>query len=247
MILPAFALAVVLTADPPPPPPPMVPAPWPQDSKAGEKPADAPATRFTEPDVPRLTSREIGGVSAPAVLPAGAIAFYGLLGAPDVGGGYRQGFGPVELEARALFNYLELSALLEAGVRIPVFKNAAETLAIAPAAAIGLKLDSGARYYDRANFAYVGLRLRAAVNASLKLTDTIVGVAQLEVPWAIAMGKAGHQVTPLLGAGAEFHLGDRLSLMASVHGGFDVIKEPLGVPQTRAAWAIRLGVGYRLF
>lgn len=254
----------------------MVPAPWPEKAGKGvevevegvkvdtgreteRSRSSEPARTAAEPapasssastvtfSAPAPSPREVGAVMAPAALPAGALAVYGILGAPEVGGGYRQGFPGVELEARALFNYLELSGVLEAGVRVGVFKNAAETLAIAPAAAIGLKLNSGAKYYDTANFGYAGLRLRGAVNVTYKLSDTIVGLGVVDVPWVIALGKAGFQLTPTVGVGAEFHLGERLSLAASLHGGFDTIKEPMGVTQWRAAWAIHLGVGYRLF
>ena len=48
---------------------------------------------------PRVT----GGVMAPASLPAGTNALYGFVGAPELGVGYRQGFGLVEFEARGVF------------------------------------------------------------------------------------------------------------------------------------------------
>ncbi len=37
---------------------------------------------------------------APAALPAGTMALYGQIGAPDVGAGYRQGFDGLEIEAK---------------------------------------------------------------------------------------------------------------------------------------------------
>lgn len=203
---------------------------------AGGEPAEsirAPEARIT------------GGVVAPAALPAGTNALYALVGAPELGVGYRQGFGPMEFEARGLFNLFEISALVEVGVKLELLHI--DRLRLAPTLALALKLDSGATYFDKMNFAYVGLRPRLGLNASYDFTETISGVASVEIPWAVALTTQGFQVTPLLGAGGEFHLGRSLSLLISAHGGFDVTREPLGMTQYRPAWALRLGVGYRLF
>jgi hypothetical protein len=182
---------------------------------------------------------------APASLPAGTNALYGFVGAPEVGVGYRQGFGLVEFEARGLFNIFQVSVIGEVGVKFAVLHH--EKLRLAPVLALGLELNSGARYFDRFNFGYLGLRPRAGLNASYDFTDTISGIAQLEIPWAIGLTVQGFQITPLIGAGAEFHLGGSFSLLVSAHVGFDATKEPLGVTQYRPAWAGRLGIGYRLF
>lgn len=190
---------------------------------------------------PRVT----GGVMAPASLPAGTNALYGFVGAPELGVGYRQGFGLVEFEARGVFNLFEVSVIGEVGAKFGVFQ--ADKFKLAPTVALGLELNSGARYFDRFNFGFLGLRPRLGVNASYDFTDTISGVAQVEIPWSIALTVQGFQVTPLLGAGAEFHLGGSLSLLVSAHIGFDATREPLGVTQYRPAWAGRLGIGYRLF
>ena len=189
--------------------------------------------------------RVTGGVMGPASLPAGTNALYGFVGAPELGVGYRQGFGLIEFEARGVFNLFEVSVIGELGVKFAVLHH--DKLRLAPTLALGLELNSGARYFDRFNFGFFGLRPRVGVNASYDFTDTISGIAQLELPWSIPLTVQGFQVTPLLGAGAEFHLGGSFSLLVSVHVGFDATREPLGVTQYRPAWAGRLGIGYRLF
>ena len=193
-----------------------------------------------------VETRVTGGVMAPASLPAGTNALYGFVGAPEVGVGYRQGFGLVELEARGLFNLFEVSVIAEVGLKFGVYHH--DKLRLAPGVSLGLELNSGARYIDPFNFGFVGLRPRLALNASYDFTETISGVAQLELPVSIAMTVAGLQVTPLVGAGAEFHLGGSLSLLVSAHLGFDATKGPVDFdPHYRVAWAGRLGIGYRLF
>jgi hypothetical protein len=213
---------------------------------AGEEPL-APELKSAPPTPPPAAgpARQIGSVAAPAVLPGGTMAFYGQIGAPDVGAGYRQGFEAFELEARAMFNDLELSALAEVGVKFPAYRHG--KVVVAPGLALGLQLNSGSRYFDKYNFGSFSLRPRASVATSILVTDTVQALVLFEVPWAMSLNVSGTQVTPLLGAGAEFHVGDALSLLVTAHGGLDAIKEPLGVTQVRPAWAIRLGIGYRMF
>jgi len=194
---------------------------------------------------PPAEQKGVGGVMAPAVLPAGDLAVWGVMGAPDVGAGYRQGFQPLELEARVLFNYLELSAVAEAGVKLPVMRTPRFTLAAG--GALGFKGNTGARYYDAANFAFFALRLRPSLQLSAALSEMVQAVALVELPINIPFTSTGVQLTPTAGGGAEFYLGSRLSVLATAHLGFDLTKEPLGVAQVRPAWAIRLGVGYRVF
>src|SRR5687768_1006515 len=86
---------------------------------------------------------EVGAVYAPALLPRGAMSVYALLGAPDVGGGYRQGFERFELEVRLWFNYLTVSGLLEVGGKIAVLQQG--LLQLVPNLGLGLEADSGAR------------------------------------------------------------------------------------------------------
>ncbi|MFT3708735.1 MAG: hypothetical protein QM817_13880 [Archangium sp.] len=201
-------------------------------------------TAEAPPPVASAPARVTGGVFAPASLPAGSNALYGFVGAPDLGVGYRQGFGSVEFEARALFNLFEVSAIVEVGMKLAVYEK--DKLKIAPGLALGFEFDAGARYIDRYNFAFVGIRPRLSAVASYSFSDTITGLAMVELPVSIAFAQ-GFQITPLLGAGAEFHLGGSFSLLVSGHGGFDATREPLGVTQYRGAWAARLGIGYRLF
>ena len=189
--------------------------------------------------------RATGGVVAPAFLPAGSNALYAFVGAPDLGVGYRQGFGTVEFEARASFNLFEVSAIGDVGVRLGVLHR--DRLKLAPTLGVGIEFDSGSRYFDRYNFGFIGLRPRVGVNGSYAFSEIVSGVAQLDVPVSIALTVQGFQVTPLFGLGGEFHLGGGFSLALTGHVGFDATREPLGVAQYRPAWAVRLGVGYRLF
>ena len=196
---------------------------------------------------PEISSHGIGAVIAPAVMPRGSTALYALVGAPDIGGGFRQGFSMFELEVKLNFNYLLAAGLLEGGFRFSAIKR--EKFEIAPTVGLGLAADSGSRYYDRANFAYVALRPRVGGVAAIFFSETVTGLVTLDVPWAIPLTNhsAGGQLTPLLGAGAEMHLGGILSGLLLGQVGVDVIKEPLGVTQVRPAWAVRLGLGFRLF
>jgi hypothetical protein len=213
-----------------------------------QDPAATPVVTETAPPPPPASPvtppRITGGVFAPASLPAGSNALYGFVGAPDLGVGYRQGFGAVEFEARALFNLFEVSAIAEVGLKLAVYEQ--DKLKIAPGLALGFEFDAGARYIDRYNFAFVGVRPRLSAVASYAFSETISGLIMAEVPVSIAFAQ-GFQITPLVGAGAEFHLGGSFSLLVSGHGGFDATREPLGVTQLRGAWAARLGIGYRLF
>lgn len=213
----ALALLVTLAADPTP------------------SPAEAPARN------PQAT----GGAFAPAALPAGSISFWGTLGAPEIAGGYRQGFSLLEVEASARFHYLELSGTVEAGVRLLAWKS--ERTLIAPTFSLGLKANSGVRAFDPYNFAAFALRPRLGLVTSISVSEVLQVVALADVPWAIALNVTGFQVTPTLGAGVEFMLNPRLSLVGIGQLGVDVIKEPLGVAVPRPAWAVRIGIGYRLF
>src|SRR5689334_7579261 len=103
---------------------------------------------------------EVGGVFAPAIMPRGSMALYGLLGAPDVGGGFRQGFEWAELEVRLWLNYLQAAATLEVGGKLSIYKRG--ILELAANAAVGVEGNSGSRYFDKVNFGYVAIRPRAA-------------------------------------------------------------------------------------
>lgn len=195
---------------------------------------------ISEPELPKSGM----GAIAPAALPPGAISAYGLLGAPDVQVGYRQGITLVELEAKASFNYLAASFALEVGVRMAVYKRGMLTLA--PAISLGLVLNSGATYVDARNFGYTGLRPRAGLWGSLAFSEVVSGIFLVELPWTFAF-QGGYQATPTAGVGAEFQLTRELSGVVLGQFGVDVIKEPVGFAYVRPGWAARLGLGYRFF
>jgi hypothetical protein len=232
MILTPTVVALALAAaEQPLPPPPVVEVSEPQVKSLDLPPIEA----------------SVGGALAPPILPRGSMSVYALLGAPDIGGGWRQGIDRFEVEARLLFNYLAVSALIEVGAKISLYKRG--ILEFVPNLAIGLEGDSGSRYYDKANFAYVALRPRAALITGIRFTDIATGLLLVDLPWAIALtnNAAGGHFTPTVGVGAELQLGGNISGLLAGQVGIDVIKEPLGATQLRLAWGVRLGLGFRLF
>ncbi len=189
-----------------------------------------------------------GGVVAPAVLPGGAASAYGFVGAPEVGGGYRQGLRlaeqPFELEGNATLNYLLLSLRAEVVARYLVYQQG--IVEVAPLLGLGVELNTGARYYDGRNFSHIGLRPKLGAVASFQVAEIVRALAVLEVPYTFAFG-GGYQFTPLAGGGAEIYLNSDLSGLVLGKLGVDIIKQPFGVPQTTLGWQLMLGVGYRLF
>jgi hypothetical protein len=238
MILPTLVAVFALSADDPPPP--LVEAERPQ-VKTTRSEAIPPPPSDGGPE------QRVGAVFAPAIMPRGSMAVYGLLGAPDVGAGYRQGFSRFELEARLWLNYLEASAALEIGGKISAYRRG--ILEFVPNVGLGVEANSGSRYYDKANFAYVALRPRAALVTGIRFTETATGIFLVDLPWSIALtnGGAGGHFSPTMGFGAELALSSTMSGLLLGQLGIDVIKEPLGVTQIRPAWAVRLGLGFRLF
>jgi hypothetical protein len=236
MILPTL-VAIALSGEPAEPQEPLPPPPL-------QKAETTTATDVAE-DAARDT--QAGGAFAPPVLPRGSMAVYALLGAPDIGGGYRQGFSQAELEVRLWFNYLAVGGVLEVGGKRSVYHQG--ILELVPNLALGIEGNSGSRYYDKANFAYVALRPRAAVIGGVRFSELATGLVVVDLPWSIALtnGGAGGHFSPTLGVGAEMQLSGTLSGLLLGQIGVDVIKEPLGVTQVRPAWAVRLGLGFRLF
>lgn len=194
----------------------------------------------SEPELPKSGM----GALAPAALPPGAISAYGLLGAPDVQVGYRQGISLFELEARASFNYLAASFAVDVGARMAIYRRGMLTLA--PAVSVGLVLNSGATYFDARNFGYTGLKARVGFWGSLAFSEVVSGIFLAELPWTFAF-QGGYQATPTAGAGAEFQLTKELTGLVLGQFGLDVIKEPVGFAYLRPGWAVRLGLGYRFF
>ncbi len=189
--------------------------------------------------------RTTGGAAAPAALPAGTNALYGFVGAPEVAVGYRQGFGVLELDGRASFNLFKVSFIGDVALKFPVYQR--QGLRLAPLLSLGVEFNTGATYFDLTNFDFIGLRPRVGFLASYAFTETISGVAQLDLPVSVALTTRGFVVTPTVGVGAEFHLGGGFSLLLAGLVGFEATQEARNPTFYRAAWGARLGVGYRLF
>lgn len=196
-----------------------------------------------------LSNRQetFGGAVAPAILPAGAVAFYAYLGVPEVGGGFRQGFGLVELEARGRFHYLQLSGAAETLLKVRVFER--ESWSLAPYLGVGVGLNSGSRYFDTDNFTYLAVRPLVGVAASYKLMETLRALALFELPWDIVLTPAGGggQLDALVGGGLELFLGEDLTALLMGRVGLDLLLPPASGPVPRLGYELRIGIGYRLF
>jgi hypothetical protein len=187
----------------------------------------------------------MGAIQSPPALPPSATAMYFYLGAPEVAVGYRQGVSRFEFEVKGAFNVFELSGLAEGGFKFRLGNT--DRYCLSGGVALGLKGSSGNRYFDAANFAYVALRPRLSATVAALFSPTVVGLATLDIPWAVALNVSGYHTTPTVGLGAEIHLGQNISFLIAANGGLDVIREPLGQPQARPAWGMKLGIGYRIF
>jgi len=187
-----------------------------------------------------------GAAVGPAALPAGATAAYAFVGLPEVGGGFRQGLGFAEWEVRARADYLTLSASAEVIGKYALYHWG--RLDYGPYLGVGITLSSGARYLDPLTFAFVGLRALGGASLSYRITDTLMLLARLEVPfdWPIGTGGGAH-LRALAGGGVELYLADDITAMALGQAGLDWIKEPLGMPVARFGYSLMLGVGVRLF
>lgn len=187
----------------------------------------------------------MGAVAVPAVLSPGTASAFVLLGAPELAAGYRQGLRYFEIEGRVGFDYLDAAFGVDGTARLSVHQKGMAQ--VGAYAGVGLVANSGARYYAKANFGYLGLRPRLGVVTSLQFTELVAGIFQIDIPVTIPLGSAGIRWVPTAGAGAEVHLGGNISGLLMGHVGLDAIKEPLGVTQYRPAWQVRLGLGFRLF
>lgn len=190
--------------------------------------------------------QSFGAFLAPAVLPSGSSAAYAYAGVPRVGGGYRQGFGLFEIDARMELDYFALAIAAEVYGKYLAYTEG--PMQLAPSLGLGVVFDSGSRYIDEYNFGYVGLRLVPGGRLSYRVAETASVVGDLSVPIDISFAPGGgSRYTPLVGGGGELYLGDDITAAALAQLGVDVIKEPLGVPQARFAFALRVGLGYRFF
>jgi hypothetical protein len=195
---------------------------------------------------PRRDEEVFGAVVAPAALPDGATALYGYAGAPEVGAGFRQGIAGFELEACARFNWFQVSGVLEVVGRRQVWTRG--PLAVAPTLGLGLVLNSGATGLDEANFSGVLLRLSPGVVASYTLTETLAVVGQVDLPFDLGLSPTGaRRFQALGGGGAEVYVGSDLTLSAVGQLGVEAFQEQRGVADTRLGWALRVGLGVRLF
>lgn len=199
---------------------------------------------------PAPESRErvaiFGALFAPAALPSGSTAAYGYAGAPGIGAGFRQGLGPIELEARAEFDYFAVAGALEVAARIPV--TAAGAYHVAPTLGAGVVFNSGAQWLDPHNFAYTAVRLSPAIKLSRQVAETASVLGEMTLPVDIPLSRdGGYRFQPLVGGGGEIYIGQDISAGALVQVGANVIKAPLDPLQTRFAFAVRVGIGYRFF
>ncbi|MDQ3262332.1 MAG: hypothetical protein M3Y59_01530 [Myxococcota bacterium] len=196
-----------------------------------------------------LSDRQLtlGGAVAPAILPSGAVAFYGYLGFPELGFGFRQGFGLIEFEARGRFHYPQVGFGVEALAKVRVYDG--DDFSVAPYVGLGAVANSGARYLDTANFPYLGIRPLVGAAASYALAETLRAIALLEVPFDVGLvpAGAGGRLNPLVGGGLELYLGEDFTGMVMGRVGLDLLFPPASSPLPRFGFEVRLGLGYRLF
>ena len=187
-----------------------------------------------------------GGVLVPAVMPVGSTSLYAYVGAPDVGGGFRQGFEGYEVEARARFNYLLVSFTGEVAVRRGLYSRG--RFDVAARLALGGGYDTGTFYVDRRNFRGPFVHVNPGAFAAYKLHDTLRIFAQAEVPLDIGVQPwGGYRVTPLVGGGLEYYLSEDFTVMAAGEVGLDVLRAQLGVHQPAFGYGVKVGLGIRLY
>jgi hypothetical protein len=191
-------------------------------------------------------SRSFGALFAPAALPAGTSSAYGFAGVPEVGAGFRQGFGPLELEGRVEMDYFDISMTPEVFARIPVTGRG--PYQVAPLLGVGAVFNSGATYVDADNFPYVAIRVRPGANLSWRIAETASLLGEVSFPWDFTVSEGGgYRFQPMAGGGAEMYLGQEITAGVLAQVGADVIKEPRDFWRTRFAFSLRVGIGYRFF
>lgn len=190
--------------------------------------------------------RDFGAGLMPPVLPAGSTAAYGFIGAQEVGGGYRFGSSGFEIEGRGRFNYLLLSFGADAIGKYRLLER--DRVEVGVGLGLGLGYDTGSRYFDRRNFKALLLRLEPDLKATYRVHDTLRAFAELNAPIDLGISPTGgSHVQILAGLGAEFFLGDDLSVFGAASMGPDVMREPGGVALWQIGYSVKLGVGYRMF
>jgi hypothetical protein len=201
-----------------------------------------PATVSTAAD----RQETFGGAAAPAALPDGAMSFYGYVGVPELAAGVRSGHSVLELEGRARLDYLRIALTLEGLVRARAYEQG--RFAIAPSLGAGLVLNAGATYLDEDNFDAVFFRVLPGLVASLRVSETVQLLGLVDLPLDLGLSPAGtRRFQALGGGGVEAWLGEDVSLLVAGQLGVDVLREHPGDTATRLGYAVRLGVGFRLF
>lgn len=187
-----------------------------------------------------------GSVLAPTTMPDGVTSLYGYVGAPEMGVGFRQGISGFELEARARLDYFRLAGIFEGGVRKQVWAQGNASLA--PTLSLGLVLNSGTAYLDADNFGGVLLRLTPGVVAGWRAAETVMVLGLVDVPLDLGLSPTGaRRIQALGGGGAEFYLGQDVSLLVAGQLGVESFKAPREPAETRLGYQVRLGIGTRLF
>jgi len=187
-----------------------------------------------------------GGVLMPPVMPQGSSSLYAYVGAPDVGAGYRQGFGGAELEARVLLDYLLVSFTGEVALRLPLFTRGKFDVALR--LAVGGGWSSGTEYVDSRNFRGPFVHGNPGAIAGYRIHDTLRVFAQAEVPVDVGTQPwGGYRVKPLVGGGLEYYLSEDFSVMGSGEVGVDLLRAQLGVLAPRVGYSAKVGLGIRLF
>lgn len=187
-----------------------------------------------------------GAVIAPVTLPAGTTALYGYAGAPEIGVGFRQGISSVELEARARLNWFQLSAALELVGRLKVLERG--SVSLAPTLGVGVVFNSGATYMDDENASGVLLRLSPGLVAGWKVAETVTVLGLVDLPLDIGISKGEQRRFQALGGGGvEVYLGSNVSVLLAGQLGSDTFRERAGLTDTRLGWALKAGLGARLF
>ncbi|MBN1203805.1 MAG: hypothetical protein JXB05_02630 [Myxococcaceae bacterium] len=195
---------------------------------------------------PAREESAFGTVMAPAALPDGASTLYGYVGVPEMGAGFRQGIAGFELEARARLDYFRLSGIFEGGARRAVLREGPATFA--PTLSLGLVLNSGTAYLDADNFGGVLLRITPGLVVSWRVGETVAVLGLLELPMDFGLDPTGaRRFQALTGGGAEFYLGQGVSLLLAGQLGVENFKAPREDAVTRLGYQVRLGIGSRLF
>lgn len=198
--------------------------------------------------VPTAAERQqsFGAVAGPAALPDGSMAFYGYVGAPELGAGVRSGLSIMEVEGRARVDYFRASLGLEGLVRARVYARGPLTLA--PTLGVGLVLNAGATWLDEDNFDGVFFRVLPGFVASYRVSETVqlLGLADLPLDLGLSDGDA-RRFQALGGGGVEAFIGEDFTLLVAGQLGVDVLRERPSASETRLGYALRVGVGFRLF